>query len=62
MKTKRTHRPHWRDNTRNERQKNRRNDIINEKFRAAGWTGFSEYLTAVLNGDIQPPQKPKERE
>lgn len=57
-KAPRTHKRHWKDNTRNERQ-NKRNAPLNEKAKAKGWAGISEYLTAVINDKAEIPQKEK---
>lgn len=53
----RKHNPEWADNTTKERQRSR-DAAINEKLEAAGWSGKSEFLTAILNGDIAVPPKP----
>ena len=47
------------DNTRNERQKDRRNDVLNRKAKLKGWTGYSEMLTAMKKDEIEIPEKPK---
>ena len=48
-KAPRTHQPHWKDNTRNERQ-NSRQAKLNAIAQAAGYTSWSAYETAVVNG------------
>jgi hypothetical protein len=48
----RKHNPAWKDNTRNERQRQRRQQL-NEIARAAGWPSWSAYETAVLNGRVE---------
>lgn len=35
----------------------KRNDILNPKAKAKGWTGISEYLTAVIHGEAEIPPK-----
>lgn len=42
---------------RTKRSKNRRADRL-KKFIAAGWSGESEFLTAVGNGEVEVPPKP----
>jgi hypothetical protein len=44
------------DYTKSQRIRKRR-DILNEVARAAGWASWSEYATAVKNGEVQLPQK-----
>jgi len=40
------------------RRQSKRTAQLNEKARAKGWTNISEYLTAVLNGEIEIQLKP----
>jgi hypothetical protein len=51
-KTKRTHQPHWKDNTRTQRQQNRR-EKLNQIAQAAGFASWSAYETAVINGKVK---------
>lgn len=41
-----------------ERQR-KRDDLINEALQKSGWSGKSEFLTAILNGEIRVPEKPE---
>jgi hypothetical protein len=51
-KAPRTHNPAWKDNTRKERQHKRR-EKLNEKARDAGFSSWSAYETAVINGEAE---------
>jgi hypothetical protein len=44
------------DPTRNDRQR-KRNQQKNEKARGKGWASWSEYETAVINGEVEIEQK-----
>jgi len=45
---KRTYNPAWKDNTRNQRQKIRR-DKLNEIAKQAGYESWGKFETAVIN-------------
>lgn len=45
----RTHNPHWKDNTRNQRQQRRR-DALNTIALAAGFSSWPALETAAING------------
>lgn len=51
-KPKRTHQPHWQDNTATSRQQKRRT-ALNELAQAHGFKSWSELETAALNGKVQ---------
>jgi hypothetical protein len=55
--TKRKHDSRWPDRTITKRSQNRRADR-HKLFVAAGWSGESEFLTAVGNRDVEIPTKP----
>lgn len=46
----------WKDNTRNERTRNRE-QALTDKLVAAGWKNKSAFLTAIINGEIEVPRK-----
>jgi hypothetical protein len=54
--------PEWADSkeARKERQATRRAALL-AKLAAAGWDGESEFLTAIIKGVVEVPQKPKEK-
>jgi hypothetical protein len=41
----------------NKEKQSARNAALNEIARAAGWKGWSEFSTAVINGKAEIPQK-----
>lgn len=53
--------PDWPDSaeSRTERSRNRRYRL-RAKLAAAGWSGESEFHTAIVNGVIDAPRKPEE--
>jgi hypothetical protein len=56
-KAKRKWNKAWKDDTRNERTRNRE-QALTAKLVAAGWAGKSDLLTAIINGTITVPPKP----
>ena len=43
--------------TTKKRRQSKRTAQLNAKAQAAGWTGISEYLTAIINDEQQIPSK-----
>jgi len=54
-KPPRTHQPHWKDSTITQRQQSRRAKL-NEIAQAVGYSSWSAFETACLNGTAQPTQ------
>ncbi len=57
-KSQRRHNKEWKDSTRNDRTR-AREQALKDILQAAGWSNKSELLTAIINGDIAVPQKPR---
>lgn len=55
-KPPRTHQPHWKDSTVTQRQQGRRAKL-NAIAQAAGYSSWSAFETACLNGTAQPTQR-----
>jgi hypothetical protein len=52
----RTHQPHWKDSTVTQRQQGRRAKL-DAIAQASGYSSWSEFETACLNGTTQPTQR-----
>jgi hypothetical protein len=52
MKKQRKHNPSWKDNTRTERQTNRRAKL-NQIAKSAGYESWSKYETEVINERVK---------
>lgn len=40
------------------RRQNKRQQVLEDKARAAGWDNWSQFVTALKNGEVDFPQKP----
>ena len=56
VKAPRKHDPRYPDRTSTARG-NKRTLSLNQKAQAKGWDGISEYLTAIINGEIEIAKK-----